>query len=85
MARYEIRALPSVRKDFRPIGRNDVQRIPDRINSLADNPRPDDCRKVTGRELYRVRVGVSRILYEIRDDEVVVVVVKVGHRREAYR
>jgi mRNA interferase RelE/StbE len=81
MARYEIRVLPSVRKDLRRMDKNDVRRILSRIESLAVDPRPNDCRKLTGRELYRVRAGVYRILYEIRDEEVVVVVVKVGHRR----
>lgn len=85
MAQYEIRVLPSVRKDLRRVDKSDVRRILDRIESLAQNPRPDDCRKLTGRNLYRVRSGVYRILYEIHDDAVVVVVVKVGHRREVYR
>ena len=85
MVRYEIRVLPSVRKDLRRIGKSDVRRLLDRIESLAHNPRPDDCRKLTGRDLYRVRSGIYRILYEIHDDEVVVVVVKVGHRRDVYR
>ena len=85
MARYEIRVLPSVRKDLRRVEKSDVRRILNRIESLADNPKPDDCRKLTGRDLYRVRSGVYRILYEIHDDAVVVVVVKVGHRREVYR
>lgn len=85
MAQYEIRVLPSVRKDLRRVDKSDVRRILDRIESLAQNPRPDDCRKLTGRDLYRVRSGVYRILYEIHDDAVVVIVVKVGHRREVYR
>ena len=85
MAQYEIRVLPSVLEDLRRVDKSDVRRILDRIESLAQNPRPDDCRKLTGRDLYRVRSGVYRILYEMHDDAVVVVVVKVGHRREVYR
>lgn len=85
MAQYEIRVLPSVREDLRRVNKSDVRRILDRIESLAQNPRPDDCRKLTGRDLYRVRSGVYRILYEIHDDAAVVIVVKVGHRREVYR
>lgn len=85
MAPYEIRVLPSVRKDLRGIDGTDVRRILARIESLAENPRPPDCRKLSGRDLYRVRTGAYRVLYEIHDASVVVVVVKVGHRREVYR
>ena len=85
MARYEVRILPSVRKDLRGLPKRDVQRILTRMESLATDPRPDDCRKLTGRELYRVRSATYRTLYEIHDDDIVVVVVKVGHRRDVYR
>ena len=51
----------------------------------GENPRPLECKKLTGRDLFRVRVAVYRqIIYEVRDYEVMVVVVKVGHRRDVY-
>ncbi|MDT8367445.1 MAG: type II toxin-antitoxin system RelE/ParE family toxin [bacterium] len=55
------------------------------MQGLADNPRPHGCEKLSGQEKYRLRQGRYRILYRILDDEVVVIVVKVAHRKEAYR
>jgi mRNA interferase RelE/StbE len=56
-----------------------------RIRALADDPRPPGCEKLSGLEQYRVRQGVYRIVYEIADKRLLVVVVRVGHRREVYR
>lgn len=84
MARYRIRFLPSVRKDLRGIPKTTVHRILETIDQLAENPRPPDCKKLTGLDLFRIRVGVYRIIYEVSDDKVIVVVVKVGHRRDVY-
>jgi mRNA interferase RelE/StbE len=85
MARYEVRFRKSVRKDLDPIPKRDVQRIVAAIATLAGNPRPPQCRKLSGSEKYRLRCGVYRVLYEIQDDVLVVCVVKVAHRRDAYR
>lgn len=52
---------------------------------LARNPRPQGCEKLSGQERYRVRQGVYRIIYEIRDEVLLVTVIKVGHRREVYK
>jgi mRNA interferase RelE/StbE len=57
-----------------------------KFESLEDDPRPPDAVKLVGVEgLYRVRVGDWRIVYAIRDCELVVVVIRIGHRREVYR
>ncbi len=85
MASYRLTFKKSVTKDFRSIPHNDVSRILKRIEGLADNPRPVGCEKLSGQERFRVRQGVYRIIYEIRDEELVVIVVKVGHRREVYQ
>ena len=62
------------------------RRVIERIRSLAANPRPRGCEKLSGRlERYRVRQGQHRILYSIDDDILRVYVVKVGDRREVYR
>lgn len=56
------------------------------IDGLAENPRPPGCVKLQGGdELFRVRVGDYRIVYQIQDAVLVVLVVQVGHRREIYR
>jgi mRNA interferase RelE/StbE len=85
MASYEVQFRKSVSKDLNPIPKRDVQRIVAAIASLADNPRPSQARKLTGSEKYRFRCGVYRVLYEIRDDILVVCIVKIGHRKDVYR
>ena len=85
MARFEIVLKRSVAKDLRHIPNKDVARILACIADLADHPRPPDARKLSAQERYRIRQGDYRILYEIEDAQLVVVVVKVGHRRAVYR
>jgi mRNA interferase RelE/StbE len=82
MARYELRFKPSVARDLRGIPKADVQRILARIEALRDNPRPPGCEKLSAQERYRLRQGSYRILYTVAGVEVVVEVVKVGHRRD---
>jgi mRNA interferase RelE/StbE len=85
MARYELTFKPSVAKDLRDIPRADVQRILARIETLRDDPRPPCCEKLSAKERYRLRQGNYRILYTVGDAELIVEVVKVGHRRDVYR
>ncbi|WP_376695503.1 type II toxin-antitoxin system RelE family toxin [Wenzhouxiangella sp. EGI_FJ10305] len=85
MANYSLVFKRSVAKDLRPIPPKDVARILKRIESLRDDPRPIGCEKLSGQERYRLRQGRYRILYEISDKELVVTVVKVGHRKGIYR
>lgn len=86
MARYELRVKPSVAKDLRSVPKADVKRILARMEALRDDPRAPGCEKLAGAaELYRVRQGVYRIVYSIDDDQVVVDVVRVGHRGAVYR
>lgn len=85
MALYELRFKPSVAKDLRDIPHADVQRILSRIETLRDDPRPPGSEKLSAQERYRLRQGDYRILYTIDAQEVRVEIVKVGHRREAYR
>ena len=61
------------------------QRILARINELAADPRAQGCEKLSGKEHYRVRQGNYRIVYEIRDRVLVVVMVKVAHRKDSFR
>jgi len=85
MASYRLTFKNSVTKDFRSIPKDDVARILMRIKALADEPRPMGSEKLSGKERFRVRQGVYRIVYEIQNEELVIVVVRVGHRREVYR
>ena len=84
MASYELVFKKSVAKDLRSIPKNDVARILKRIETLRDDPRGEGCVKLSAQERYRVRQGVYRIIYEIRERELVVMVVKIGHRSAVY-
>jgi mRNA interferase RelE/StbE len=84
MAKYNISFKASVSKDFRSIPNNDIKRILERIEQLAENPRADGCIKLTGKDFYRVRQGLYRIIYEIQDENLVVMVIKVAHRSAVY-
>lgn len=85
MASFELILRESVAKDLRALPKADVARILERIRGLAQDPRPAGCEKLSGQERYRLRQGAYRILYEIQDTRLIVVVVKVGHRKDVYR
>jgi mRNA interferase RelE/StbE len=85
MGKYRLVFKKSVAKDLRGIPKKDVARILKCFDSLAEDPRGTGCEKLSGQERYRVRQGVYRIVYEIQDNVLVVVVVTVGHRKEVYK
>lgn len=85
MARFELRVRPSVAKDLKSLPKQSVLRILERIEGLRDDPRPVGSEKLSGLERYRIRQGSYRILYSIIEDQVVVEIVKVGHRKDVYR
>ena len=85
MASYDLVFRKSVAKDLRAVPKKDVKRIMQRIRALALDPRPSGCEKLSGQERYRIRQGAYRIIYEIVDATLLVLVVKVGHRRDVYR
>ena len=74
MANYSLSFKKSVAKDLRSIPNKDVKRILSCIESLRDNPRAEGCIKLSGQERYRVRQGLYRIIYEIQDLELIVMV-----------
>ncbi len=85
MAEYRIFFKKSVQKDLSAIPKKDPKKILNRIQSLADDPRPTGCEKLTGQERYRLRQGRHRILYSIQAEELSIWIVKVGHRKDVYR
>ena len=85
MARYELAFRRSVLKDLDRIPKKDVKRIISIIRSLADEPRPAGSARLSGQERYRIRQGDYRILYSVREDAKSMWIVKVAHRKEAYR
>ncbi len=82
---YEVEVRPAARRQIRKLPIAAQDQIRPVIRALADEPRPSGVGKLTGSDLYRVRSGDYRIVYEIHDAVLVVVVVTVGHRSEVYR
>lgn len=82
---HSIELKRSARKALEALPREEHVRVLRAIVTLAENPRPAGCKKLRGEELWRIRAGDIRIVYEIHDDRLLVYVVRVGHRSEVYR
>ena len=85
MGRYRVVFRKSVARDMRRIPSRDLRRILATIDSLAEDPRPTGIEKLSGQGTYRARQGDYRIIYQIKDEDVIVIVVRVGHRKDVYR
>jgi len=86
MAPYEVEISRTAEKQLRALPRGEQERILRRILALADDPLPRGSRKLGGYEDgYRIRVGRYRILYSVGGRELVIIILKIGHRREVYR
>jgi len=86
VASYKLLIKPAAAKEIEASPKKDRLRIIKRIQSLSSDPRPPGCETLSGHDdKYRVRQGAYRIVYSVSDIELVVCVVKVGHRREVYR
>jgi mRNA interferase RelE/StbE len=85
MAKYRITIKNSAAKELEALPKKDLQRIIKRIQTLAQNPRPDGSQKLSGQEQYRIRQGDYRIVYSIEDKNRIIDIVKIGPRREIYR
>jgi len=82
---YEILIRPSAQKEIRSLPRDDQTRVIAKIEALARNPRPRGVKKLRGeKDLYRVRVGDFRVIYQIQDRALVVLVLRVRQRGDAY-
>ncbi|HLR97828.1 MAG TPA: type II toxin-antitoxin system RelE/ParE family toxin [Jiangellaceae bacterium] len=83
---YAISYVPSAAKAIRKLDRPTARRLLEAIGELASDPRPSGCIQLKGGDgELRIRVGDYRIVYDVQDDELVVLVLRVGHRREVYR
>jgi mRNA interferase RelE/StbE len=86
VAKYKLRIKKSAAKELEAIPRkSDRRRIVSRIEALAENPRPNGCKKLSGSERYRIRQGSYRVVYAIEDDLLVIYVVKIADRKSVYR
>ncbi|WP_206446166.1 type II toxin-antitoxin system RelE/ParE family toxin [Agrococcus sp. KRD186] len=81
---YRIELRPAAARALRKVERQDRDRIRGAIALLAQDSRPPGARALQGRPGWRVRVGDYRIIYTVRDDVLLIVVVALGHRRDAY-
>ena len=82
---YRIEFAPLAHRQIKKLSREIRNRIIERIEELASNPRPSGVKKLTDEEkLYRVRAGAYRVVYQMRDRELAILIVKLGHRRKVY-
>lgn len=85
MVEYRVEILRRAQKQLARVPTEVYPRLVQAIRALAEDPRPNGCLKLQGREGWRVRVGRHRVLYEIDDSGRCVLIVDVGDRREIYR
>ncbi|MBC7632515.1 type II toxin-antitoxin system RelE/ParE family toxin [Aeromicrobium sp.] len=84
MSGYRIELRPAAARSLRKLDPQVCRRIQGAIALLAQDPRPPGARALQGRPGMRVRVGDYRIIYTVKDDVLLVVVVRLGHRRDVY-
>ena len=83
---YEVYIEKAAENDLKRLPTTTFHRIIPQIKSLAENPRPSSCRKLTGsKNDWRIRIGDYRVLYEIDEKAEAVRIMRVRHRREVYR
>lgn len=84
MKAYKVRIERKVQKKLAKIPEPYYSKIKAAILDLGSNPRPQDCKKLKGRDGYRIRVTDYRIIYEIQDGVLLVDVIDLGHRKDIY-
>ncbi len=82
---YRIEIKKSAAKEIKSLPENYIRRVINKIESLSFNPHPEGCKKLTKTSNYRIRIGVYRIVYNIQDDKLIVIVIKVRHRKNIYK
>jgi mRNA interferase RelE/StbE len=85
MPEYELEILPSAQRSLNRLDRPVRRRVATRIDALAEDPRPQGATKLVGSKHWRIRIGDYRVVYDIKDAQLIVLVIEVGHRREIYR
>lgn len=86
MASYRVEISRSATKDLRGIDRKWIPRIIEAIEALTSDPRPPGCKKLVGSDhTYRLRVGDYRVVYDIQDHTLLILIIRVRHRRDVYR
>lgn len=83
--KYQVTITRSAQKQLAKISRPFIEVITEKIITLESNPCPAGCKKLTGREGWRMRAGSYRIIYEISDSTLTVIVIDIDHRKQIYR
>jgi mRNA interferase RelE/StbE len=82
---YRIEVTPRAQKDLKALPKRERRRVAEQIDALTTDPRPTGCKKLKGREdFYRIRVGDYRVIYQIEDEILLILIVRVGDRKEIY-
>jgi mRNA interferase RelE/StbE len=85
VAHYDLLIKPSAGKELEALPRRDRIRTARKIQELAFDPRPHGSEELSAEEQYRVRQGNYRVVYSIDDDQRIVLIVRIGHRKDVYR
>ena len=86
MTKYEVEVSATAEKQIRKLEKVDQVRVLKAVAALASEPHPAGCRKLRGfDDVYRIRVEVLRVIYNVADRRLIVIVLKIGHRRDVYR
>lgn len=85
MEKYKIEFKKTATKELNSLPNKEIKKIINAINQLVVNPRLTSSKKLSASEYYRIRVGDYRILYEIKDQLLIVYIIKIAHRKDIYR
>ena len=82
---YSIGILRRAQKELAQLPKHEYERIKEAIKNLSQEPRPAGCKKLSGREGWRIRAGDYRVIYEIDDSQQSLTIQHIGHRRDVYK
>lgn len=83
---YKVQFKKSAYKELKKLDKTSYKRIREAIDKLGQNPRPGSSTKLVGSSsLWRLKVGAYRVIYDIQDKKLVVIIIKVGNRKDIYR
>jgi len=85
MVKFNIEFKKSAAKELNSLPNKEIKKILNSIDQLIENPRPINSKKLSASERYRIRVGDYRILYEIKEQILIIYIVKIAHRKDVYR
>ncbi len=83
--KFTIKIKRNAQKALAKIPSNDQKNIIEAIYELAEKPLPSNCKKLKGKEAWRIRIGNYRVIYEIENNQLLIFVIEIGHRKEIYK